>query len=177
MQKWCKYCLSHSEEKVKASVGPRREHQLNSHCLRTLPMGLNLTVSLCSTKSQQEHIIGKQQLVINCKGLPYNLNFLIVEDPLWSPIAILYFLCLYEWKIFYLLFPSQYLYFTCYFPFSILVFSYFPFHISLLVSHPLSSPSPPALTLSQHQGLFKLVSSSHQVAKVLEFHLQHQSFH
>ena len=36
-------------------------------------------------------------------------------------------------------------------------------------SHPLSSPSPPALSLSQHQGLFKWVSSSHQVAEVLEF--------
>ena len=43
-------------------------------------------------------------------------------------------------------------------------------------SHPLSSPSPPSLNLSQHQGLFKWVSSSHQVAKVLEFQLQHQSF-
>ena len=43
-------------------------------------------------------------------------------------------------------------------------------------SHPLSSPSPPALNLSQHQGLFKWVSSPHQVAKVLEFQLQHQSF-
>ena len=43
-------------------------------------------------------------------------------------------------------------------------------------SHPLSSPSPPALNLSQHHGLFKWVSSSHQVAKVLEFQLQHQSF-
>ena len=43
-------------------------------------------------------------------------------------------------------------------------------------SHPLSSPSPPALSLSQHQGLFQWVSSSHQVAKVLEFQLQHQSF-
>ena len=42
-------------------------------------------------------------------------------------------------------------------------------------SHPLSSPSP-ALNLSQHQGLFKWASSSHQVAKVLEFQLQHQSF-
>ena len=40
----------------------------------------------------------------------------------------------------------------------------------------LSSPSPPASNLSQHQGLFKRVSSSQQVAKVLEFHLQHQSF-
>ena len=40
-------------------------------------------------------------------------------------------------------------------------------------SHPLSSPSP-ALTISQHQGLFKWVSSSHQVAKVLELQLQHQ---
>ena len=36
-------------------------------------------------------------------------------------------------------------------------------------SHPLSSPSPPALNLSQHQGIFQGVSSSHQVAKVLEF--------
>jgi len=43
-------------------------------------------------------------------------------------------------------------------------------------SHPLSSPSPPALNLSQHQGLFQWVSSSHQLAKVLEFQLQHQSF-
>ena len=42
-------------------------------------------------------------------------------------------------------------------------------------SHPLSSPSPPALNLSQHQDL-EGVSSSHQVAKVLEFQLQHQSF-
>ena len=43
-------------------------------------------------------------------------------------------------------------------------------------SHPLSSPSPPAFNLSQHQGLFKWVSSSHQLAKVLVFQLQHQSF-
>ena len=42
--------------------------------------------------------------------------------------------------------------------------------------HPLSSPSPSALNLSQHQDLFKWVSSSHQVAKLLEFQLQHQSF-
>jgi len=42
-------------------------------------------------------------------------------------------------------------------------------------SHPLSSPSPPALNLSQHQGLFQWVNSSHEVAKVLEFQLQHQS--
>ena len=38
-------------------------------------------------------------------------------------------------------------------------------------SHPLASPSPPAFKLSQHQGLFKWVSSSHQAAKVLEFQL------
>ena len=43
-------------------------------------------------------------------------------------------------------------------------------------SQPLSSPSPPALNLSQHRGLFKWVSSSHQVVKVLEIQLQHQSF-
>ena len=43
-------------------------------------------------------------------------------------------------------------------------------------SHPLSSPSPPAFNLSQHQGLFRWISSLHQVAKVLEFQLQHQSF-
>ena len=43
-------------------------------------------------------------------------------------------------------------------------------------SHPLPSSSPPAFTLSQHQGLFQGVSSLHQVAKVLEFWLQHQSF-
>ena len=43
-------------------------------------------------------------------------------------------------------------------------------------SHLLSSPSSPAFNLSQCQGLFKWVSSMHQVAKVLEFQLQHQSF-
>ena len=42
-------------------------------------------------------------------------------------------------------------------------------------SHPLLSPSP-AFNLSQHQGLFQWVSSSHQVARVLEFQLQCQSF-
>ena len=42
-------------------------------------------------------------------------------------------------------------------------------------SHPPLSPSPPTFNLSQHQGLFKWVSSSHQVAKGLEFQLQHQS--
>ena len=44
-------------------------------------------------------------------------------------------------------------------------------------SHPLLSLSPPTFNLSQHQGLFKWVSSSHQVAKILEYQLQHQSFH
>ena len=43
-------------------------------------------------------------------------------------------------------------------------------------SYPLLSPSPPAFNFFQHQGLFKWVSSSHHVAKVLEFQLQHQSF-
>ena len=43
-------------------------------------------------------------------------------------------------------------------------------------SHPLSSPSPPAPSPSQHQGLFQWVNSSHEVSKVLVFHLQHQSF-
>ena len=43
-------------------------------------------------------------------------------------------------------------------------------------SHPLSPPSPPAFDLSQNQGLFQWVSSSHQVAKVLELQFQHQSF-
>jgi len=43
-------------------------------------------------------------------------------------------------------------------------------------SHPLSFPSPPAPNPSQHQGLFQWVNSSHEVAKVLEFWPQHQSF-
>ena len=43
-------------------------------------------------------------------------------------------------------------------------------------SHPLSSPSPPAPNPSHHQGIFQWVNSSHEVAKVLEFQLQHQSF-
>ena len=47
---------------------------------------------------------------------------------------------------------------------------------AIQTSHPLLSPFPPAPNPSQHQGLFKWVSSLHQVAKVLEFQLQHQSF-
>ena len=43
-------------------------------------------------------------------------------------------------------------------------------------SHPLSSPSPPAHNPCQHQSLFPWLDSSHKVAKVLEFQLQHQSF-
>ena len=43
-------------------------------------------------------------------------------------------------------------------------------------SYTLSSPSPSTFSHSQHQGLFKWVSFSHQVAKVLEFQLHHQSF-
>ena len=43
-------------------------------------------------------------------------------------------------------------------------------------SHPLLFPSPRAFNFSQHQGLFQWVGSSHQVAKILEFQLQHQSF-
>ena len=43
-------------------------------------------------------------------------------------------------------------------------------------SHPLSSPSAPAPNPSQHHSLFQWVNSLHQVAKVLEFQLQHQSF-
>ena len=46
---------------------------------------------------------------------------------------------------------------------------------AIQTSPPLSSPSPPALNHSQHQGLFQWVSSLHQVAKVLEFQLQNQS--
>ena len=42
-------------------------------------------------------------------------------------------------------------------------------------SHPLSSPSLPAPSPSQHQGLFQWINSSDEVAKVLEFQLQHQS--
>ena len=43
-------------------------------------------------------------------------------------------------------------------------------------SYPLSSPSPSDFNLSQHQGLFQWISSLHQVAKVLKFQFQHQSF-
>ena len=46
-------------------------------------------------------------------------------------------------------------------------------HLNILSS---VTPSPPAFNLSQHQGLFSWAGSSHQVAKVLEFHLQQQSF-
>ena len=42
--------------------------------------------------------------------------------------------------------------------------------------HPLLPPSPFAFNLSQHQGLFKSISSLHQVTKVLELQRQHQYF-
>ena len=48
--------------------------------------------------------------------------------------------------------------------------------IESVMPSPLSSPSPPAPNPSQHQGLFQWVNSSHEVAKVLEFQLQHQTF-
>ena len=47
---------------------------------------------------------------------------------------------------------------------------------SIQASHPLLPPSPPTINLSQHQGLFQRVNSSHQVAKVLELQLRHKSF-
>ena len=47
---------------------------------------------------------------------------------------------------------------------------------AIQLSHPLSSHSPPAFNIFQHQGRFQWVNSSHQVAKALEFQLQHQSF-
>ena len=43
-------------------------------------------------------------------------------------------------------------------------------------SHPLTPSFPSALSLSQHQGLFQWVTCSHQMTKILEFQLQHQSF-
>ena len=43
-------------------------------------------------------------------------------------------------------------------------------------SHPLPCPLPPVFSLSQNQGLFQWVNSSHEVAKILEFQLQHHSF-
>ena len=47
---------------------------------------------------------------------------------------------------------------------------------AIQLSHPLLSPSNPASNPSYHQGLFQWVNSLHEVAKVLEFQLQHQSF-
>ena len=49
-------------------------------------------------------------------------------------------------------------------------------HNTIQTTCPMLSPSPLALNLSQHQGLFQWVTSSHLVAKVLELQLQHQSF-
>ena len=47
---------------------------------------------------------------------------------------------------------------------------------AIQTSHPLSSPSPPAFNIPQHQDLFQWIDSSYQVAKVLELQLQHQAF-
>ena len=56
------------------------------------------------------------------------------------------------------------------------VLHHLPELVSIQPSHPLSSPSPPAFYLSQLQGLFQRVGSSHLVARILELQLQHQSF-
>ena len=42
---------------------------------------------------------------------------------------------------------------------------------AIQTSHPLSSPSPPALSLTQHQDIFQCISYSHQIVKVLELQL------
>ena len=47
---------------------------------------------------------------------------------------------------------------------------------AIQISHPLISPFPPVFNLSQPQGLFQWVGSSHQAAEVLELQFQHQSF-
>ena len=47
---------------------------------------------------------------------------------------------------------------------------------ALQPSHPLTPSSPSALDISQHQGLFQWVVCSHQMTKILELQLQHQSF-
>jgi len=47
---------------------------------------------------------------------------------------------------------------------------------AIKASHSLLPPFPSTFNLSQNQGIFQSVSFSHQVAKVLEFQLQHQSF-
>ena len=79
------------------------------------------------------------------------------------------------------LFVTPWLYSTPGFP----VLHYLPVFTQIYVhwisdvirpSHPLSPPSPFAFNLSQHQGLFQWVGSSHEVAKVLELQFQHQSF-
>ena len=62
------------------------------------------------------------------------------------------------------------------FSFSILSFCLFILFVLCIEGWYLSSPSPPAFNLSQHQGLFQCVSFSQQVAKLLELQLQHQFF-
>ena len=66
-------------------------------------------------------------------------------------------------------------------PLSFYLSEFFQVHIhwvgdAIQPFHPLLPTSPPAFNLSQHQGLFQWVGSLHQVAKVLELQLQHQSF-
>ena len=51
-----------------------------------------------------------------------------------------------------------------------------PIELVMPYSHLILIPSPPAPNPSQNQGLFQWMNSSHEVAKVLEFQLQHQSF-
>ena len=55
---------------------------------------------------------------------------------------------------------------------SLLKLKFIEFIDGIQPPHPLSPPSPVALNLSQHQGLFQWIGSSHQVAKVLELQLQ-----
>ena len=93
-----------------------------------------------------------------------------------SSKAILQIVCLLQWLTFVQIYATPW---TAAFPVhhqvlelaqTLSIESVMPSNYLIL---PLSSSSPPAFNLSQHQGLFKWVSSLHQVAKVLEFQLQH----
>lgn len=60
-------------------------------------------------KSKQEHAIDKKYLVMDFKYLPYILDILIIQYPLLSPVATLYFSGFHGWGLIYLSFPFQYL--------------------------------------------------------------------
>ena len=140
------------------------------------------------TATTETKLLYPQKPKISCDSLYWNFHFIVV---VWNWIYTISQFCLYEFKAFSIFSSIQLLSHVRLFAtpwitahqasLSITNSWTHQTHVhrvgdAIQPSHPLSSPSPPAPNPSQHQGLFQWINSSHEVAKILEFQLQHHSF-